>query len=217
MIYDTELQNTLTILFLWVIKDSEDSSTWEWTNFWCWYCKLNESISFHYFRFMWTYFTIFLLRIMQKKSLVPESILLGLSQNTKVDKISFFGFLLLYLTTIGDNIITVMIIVWSPALVGSHMYLFLAFWSLLDACVSSIVSPKKTIDLFYKTKNISFECCMAQVLWFSSSVQWRRSSWQPLPMITMWLFASPWTSFLLWVESLWHSGEGSHVPFIMEL
>ncbi|ERE71649.1 olfactory receptor 4C15 [Cricetulus griseus] len=100
---------------------------------------------------------------MQNHSFVTEFILLGLSQNPKVEKILFVVFLLLYLTTIGGNMTIVVTIIWSPALLGSPMYFFLAFLSLLDACVSSIVTPKMIIDLFYKRKTISFECCMTQV------------------------------------------------------
>ncbi|XP_032758064.1 olfactory receptor 4C15-like [Rattus rattus] len=100
---------------------------------------------------------------MQNQSFVTEFILLGLSQNPKVEKILFIIFLLLYLATIGGNMTIVVTIVWNPALLGSPMYFFLAFLSLLDACVSSIVTPKMIIDLFYKRKSISFECCMTQV------------------------------------------------------
>nr|XP_006997025.1 olfactory receptor 4C15-like [Peromyscus maniculatus bairdii] len=100
---------------------------------------------------------------MQNQSFVTEFILLGLSQNPKVEKILFVVFLLIYLTTIGGNMTIVVTIMWSPALLGSPMYFFLAFLSLLDACVSSIVTPKMIVDLFYKRKTISFECCMTQV------------------------------------------------------
>ncbi|XP_052580976.1 olfactory receptor 4C15-like [Peromyscus californicus insignis] len=100
---------------------------------------------------------------MQNQSFVTDFILLGLSQNPKVEKILFVVFLLLYLTTIGGNMTIVVTIVWSPALLGSPMYFFLSFLSLLDACVSSIVTPKMIVDLFYKRKTISFECCMTQV------------------------------------------------------
>ncbi|MEJ1278400.1 putative gene 13762 [Cricetulus griseus] len=57
----------------------------------------------------------------------------------------------------------VMTIVYSPALLGSPMYFFLAFLSFLDACVSSVVTPKMIADLVYEKKTISFECCMTQV------------------------------------------------------
>ncbi|ERE71647.1 olfactory receptor 4C15-like protein [Cricetulus griseus] len=70
---------------------------------------------------------------------------------------------IVYLATIVGNMMIVMTIVYSPALLGSPMYFFLAFLSFLDACVSSVVTPKMIADLVYEKKTISFECCMTQV------------------------------------------------------
>ncbi|EDL27451.1 olfactory receptor 1225 [Mus musculus] len=100
---------------------------------------------------------------MNNQSCVTEFIFLGLSQNSKVEKILFFIFLLIYLATIGGNMIIVVTIIYSPALLGSPMYFFLIFLSLLDACTSSTVTPKMIVDFFYDRKTISFECCMTQL------------------------------------------------------
>ncbi|XP_055460867.1 olfactory receptor 4C15-like [Psammomys obesus] len=100
---------------------------------------------------------------MQNQSFVNEFILLGLSQNPQIEKISFAIFLLVYLATLVGNMMVVVTIFYSPVLLGSPMYFFLAFLSFLDACVSSVVTPKMIIDLFYEKKTISFECCMTQV------------------------------------------------------
>ncbi|XP_031229407.1 olfactory receptor 4C15-like [Mastomys coucha] len=108
------------------------------------------------------HFAIFL-RIMLNQSYVTEFILLGLSQNSKVEKILFVIFLLIYLATIGGNMIIVVTIVYSPALLGSPMYFFLIFLSFLDACTSSTVTPKMIVDFFYERKAISFEFCMTQL------------------------------------------------------
>ncbi|XP_041529127.1 olfactory receptor 4C15-like [Microtus oregoni] len=100
---------------------------------------------------------------MQNQSIVTEFILLGLSQNSKVEKILFVVFLLIYFATIWGNMIIVVTIIYSPALLASPMYFFLIFLSLLDACTSSTVTPKMMVDFFYETKTISFECCMIQL------------------------------------------------------
>nr|XP_006997016.1 olfactory receptor 4C15-like [Peromyscus maniculatus bairdii] len=100
---------------------------------------------------------------MQNQSFVTEFILLGLSQNPGVEKILFVVFLLIYLATIVGNIVIVVTIIYSPALLGSPMYFFLAFLSFLDACTSSTVTPKIILDCFYERKTISFECCMTQL------------------------------------------------------
>nr|XP_048288893.1 olfactory receptor 4C15-like [Myodes glareolus] len=100
---------------------------------------------------------------MQNQSIVTEFILLGLSQNSKVEKILFVVFLLIYFATIWGNMIIVVTIIYSPALFASPMYFFLIFLSLLDACTSSTVTPKMMVDFFYERKTISFECCMIQL------------------------------------------------------
>ncbi|XP_051039863.1 olfactory receptor 4C15-like [Phodopus roborovskii] len=100
---------------------------------------------------------------MHNQSFVNEFILLGLSQNPQIEKISFVIFLLVYLATLVGNVMIVVTIIYSSTLLGSPMYFFLAFLSFLDACVSSVVTPKMIADLLYKRKVISFECCMTQV------------------------------------------------------
>ncbi|XP_052037279.1 olfactory receptor 4C15-like [Apodemus sylvaticus] len=100
---------------------------------------------------------------MQNQSFVTEFILLGLSQNLNVEKMLFVLFLFIYIATVGGNMIIVATIIYSPALLGSPMYFFLIFLSLLDAFTSSTVTPKIIIDCFYEKKTISFECCMTQL------------------------------------------------------
>ncbi|XP_057633559.1 olfactory receptor 4C15-like [Chionomys nivalis] len=100
---------------------------------------------------------------MQNQSIVTEFILLGLSQNPNVEKILFVAFLLIYLATVGGNLIIVVTIIYNPSLLRSPMYFFLAFLAFLDACTSSTVTPKIIIDCFYERKTISFECCMTQL------------------------------------------------------
>ncbi|XP_075857378.1 olfactory receptor 4C15-like [Microcebus murinus] len=100
---------------------------------------------------------------MQNQSFVTEFILLGLSQNPKIQKILFVVFLFIYIATIGGNTLIVVTILHSPALLGSPMYFFLAFLSFLDACFSSVFTPKMTMDSLYERKTISFEGCMMQL------------------------------------------------------
>ncbi|XP_037695040.1 olfactory receptor 4C15-like [Choloepus didactylus] len=100
---------------------------------------------------------------MWNQSSVTEFILLGLSQNPNVQKVVFFVFLFGYIATIGGNLLIVVTIVSSPALLGSPMYLFLAFLSLLDACFSSAIAPKMIVDSLYDRKTISFQGCMTQL------------------------------------------------------
>ncbi|XP_049747853.1 olfactory receptor 4C15-like [Elephas maximus indicus] len=100
---------------------------------------------------------------MQKKSFVTEFVLLGLSQNLNVQKTVFVVFLFVHFATLGVNLLIVVTISSSPALLGSPMYFFLAFLSFLDACISSVIAPKMIVDSLYERKTISFEGCMTQL------------------------------------------------------
>ncbi|XP_069326033.1 olfactory receptor 4C15-like [Eulemur rufifrons] len=100
---------------------------------------------------------------MQNRSFVTEFVLLGLSQNPNVQKILFVVFLFVYIATVGGNMLIVVTILNSPALLGSPMYFFLAFLSFLDACFSSVFTPKMVVDSLYERKTISFEGCMTQL------------------------------------------------------
>ena len=103
------------------------------------------------------------LDIMKNQSFVTEFILLGLSQNRNVQKTVFVIFFFSYIATLGGNLLIVVTISSSPALVGSPMYFFLAFLSFLDACFSTVISPKMIVDSLYERKTITFEGCMTQV------------------------------------------------------
>nr|XP_003465136.1 olfactory receptor 4C15-like [Cavia porcellus] len=100
---------------------------------------------------------------MQNHSFVTEFVLLRLSQNSKVQKMVFAVFFLVYTATVGSNMLIVVTVICSPALLGSPMYFFLAFLSFLDICVSSIIIPKMISDSLCERKTISFEGCMMQL------------------------------------------------------
>ncbi|XP_020043948.1 olfactory receptor 4C15-like [Castor canadensis] len=100
---------------------------------------------------------------MQNQSTVTEFILLGLSQNPKIQKIVFIVFLFIYIATIGGNMVVIVTIICSPTLLEVPMYFFLVFLSFLDACFSSVIMPKMIVDSLYERKTISFEGCMIQL------------------------------------------------------
>ncbi|XP_004648193.2 olfactory receptor 4C12-like, partial [Octodon degus] len=93
---------------------------------------------------------------------VTEFILLGLTQNMELQKISFVVFLIVYLVTLVGNSLIMITIITSRAL-GSPMYFFLSFLSLLDICCSSSMTPKMLADSLSVRKTISFSECMTQV------------------------------------------------------
>ncbi|XP_054999207.1 olfactory receptor 4C15-like [Sorex araneus] len=100
---------------------------------------------------------------MKNQSFVTEFVLLGLSQNPDFQKIIFLILLVVYIATVGGNLLNVVTILSSPALLGSPMYFFLAFLSFLDVCISSVTAPKMIADFLYEKKTISFGGCMVQL------------------------------------------------------
>ncbi|XP_012643290.1 olfactory receptor 4C12 [Microcebus murinus] len=99
---------------------------------------------------------------MEMKRNVTEFILIGLTQNPKMQKFTFVVFLVLYITTLSGNLLIVVTIITSRAL-SSPMYFFLIHLSLIDTIYSSSSAPKLIVDSLHEKKIISFNGCMAQV------------------------------------------------------
>ncbi|ELV09723.1 olfactory receptor 4C12 [Tupaia chinensis] len=93
---------------------------------------------------------------------VTEFILLGLTQNMELQKLLFIVFLIVYLVTLAGNMLIMITINASRAL-GSPMYFFLSYLSLIDCCCSSSMTPKMLADTLVVRKTISFGGCMTQV------------------------------------------------------
>ncbi|XP_037018191.2 olfactory receptor 4A5-like [Artibeus jamaicensis] len=93
---------------------------------------------------------------------VTEFVLLGLTQDPGGQKALFIIFLLIYIVTMVGNLLIVVTVLASPSL-GSPMYLFLVYLSLMDAAYSTAISPKLIRDLLCGQKTISFSACMGQL------------------------------------------------------
>lgn len=102
------------------------------------------------------------LKYMANRNNVTEFILLGLTENPKMQKIIFVVFSVIYITTVTGNVLTVVTIIASPSL-RSPMYFFLAYLSFIDVCYSSVNAPKLITDSLYEKKTILFNGCMIQV------------------------------------------------------
>ncbi|XP_017404950.1 olfactory receptor 4C12 [Cebus imitator] len=98
---------------------------------------------------------------MENKRNVTEFILIGLTQNPKMQKVMFVVFLVLYMITLSGNLLIVVAITTSQAL-SSPMYFFLTHLSLIDTVYSSSSAPKLIVDSLHEKKIISFSGCMAQ-------------------------------------------------------
>uniref|UniRef100_A0A8C3W5H5 Olfactory receptor n=1 Tax=Catagonus wagneri TaxID=51154 RepID=A0A8C3W5H5_9CETA len=93
---------------------------------------------------------------------VTEFVLLGLTQNPNMQKIIFTVFFVIYIITVVGNVLIVVTITASPSL-GTPMYFFLAYLSFIDACYSSVSTPKMIIDSLHEKKTILFNECMTQI------------------------------------------------------
>ncbi|XP_036883879.1 olfactory receptor 4A16-like [Sturnira hondurensis] len=93
---------------------------------------------------------------------VTEFVLLGLTQDPGGRKALFVIFLLIYLVTMVSNLLTVVTVLASLSL-GSPMYLFLVYLSLMDAAYSTAISSKLIIDLLCGQTTISFSAFMGQL------------------------------------------------------
>ncbi|XP_006998253.3 olfactory receptor 4A47-like [Peromyscus maniculatus bairdii] len=99
---------------------------------------------------------------MESRSNITYFVLLGLSENPKVQKGLFVLFLLSYMLTMVGNLLIVMTITISNSL-GSPMYFFLASLSIVDLIYPSSISPKLISDLYFGQNTISFKFCMIQL------------------------------------------------------
>ncbi|KAG8519558.1 Olfactory receptor 140 [Galemys pyrenaicus] len=87
--------------------------------------------------------------------------MLGLSQNPEVQRVLFVLFLIVYMVSVGGNLLIMITIIFSPSL-GSPMYFFLSYLSFIDTCYSSCMTPKLIADSLYEGRAISFENCLTQ-------------------------------------------------------
>ncbi|XP_004683587.1 PREDICTED: olfactory receptor 4C46-like [Condylura cristata] len=99
---------------------------------------------------------------METRNNVTEFVLLGLSENPKMQKIIFVVFFLVYIIAVVGNLLILVTII-STSLSASPMYFFLAYLSFIDACYASVNTPKLIADSLREKKTIHFNGCMTQV------------------------------------------------------
>ncbi|XP_030046170.1 olfactory receptor 1019-like [Microcaecilia unicolor] len=97
---------------------------------------------------------------------VTEFILLGLTDDPKLQILLFLLFLVIYVITLLGNT-AIIILTRVDSKLQTPMYFFLCNLSFSDLCYSSAVTPRMLVDLLSKRKAISFLGCTAQMYFFA--------------------------------------------------
>ncbi|NWU09527.1 O11L1 protein, partial [Cephalopterus ornatus] len=98
---------------------------------------------------------------------VLEFKLLGFSSNPYCQILLFIVVMVIYILTILENIIIILVVTLEPKL-HSPMFRFLQNLSFLEVCYTTTIAPKMLSNLLAKRKSISFSGCMAQLYYFVS-------------------------------------------------
>uniref|UniRef100_A0A8D0GQJ8 Olfactory receptor n=1 Tax=Sphenodon punctatus TaxID=8508 RepID=A0A8D0GQJ8_SPHPU len=100
---------------------------------------------------------------------VTEFILLGFTNNPKLQFPLFMVFLIIYLTILVGNICLVTLIQIDSRL-HTPMYFFLSNLSFLDIGYSTVIAPRTLIIFIADSKTISFTACAVQFFFFCIAV-----------------------------------------------
>ncbi|XP_065271793.1 olfactory receptor 5V1-like [Emys orbicularis] len=102
---------------------------------------------------------------MKNQSTVTEFILLGLSSDPQMQLFLFLVFLVIYLITLGGNIV-IMVVIRADSHLHIPMYFFLFHLSFVDICYSSVTVPNTLRNFLAERKTISVNGCITQIFFF---------------------------------------------------
>ncbi|XP_068122043.1 olfactory receptor 5AP2-like [Hyperolius riggenbachi] len=98
-----------------------------------------------------------------------EFILLGLTDNPKLEIILFVLFFIFYIVTVLGNI-GIIVAVRVDSRLHTPMYFFLNNLSFLDLCYATIITPKTLVNFLSTSKSIGYNECAVQMYFFAASV-----------------------------------------------
>ncbi|XP_036593965.1 olfactory receptor 24-like isoform X2 [Trichosurus vulpecula] len=101
----------------------------------------------------------------RNKTNAQEFFLLGLSDKPEQQPLLFAIFLCMYLVTVTGNLLIILAI-GSDSHLHTPMYFFLANLSFVDLCLATNTVPKMLVNIQYRTKSISYICCLTQMYFF---------------------------------------------------
>ncbi|XP_049636436.1 olfactory receptor 2D3-like [Suncus etruscus] len=96
---------------------------------------------------------------------VTEFILLGLSQDPKIQVLLFCIFLVIYFLSVFGNLL-IIILIQVDSRLHTPMYFFLKHLSFADLCFSTSIVPQMLVHFLVKKKSISFVGCSLQIVVF---------------------------------------------------
>lgn len=96
---------------------------------------------------------------------VTEFILLGLSQDPKIQILLFCIFLVIYFLSVFGNLL-IIILIQIDSRLHTPMYFFLKNLSFADLCFSTSIVPQMLVHFLVKKKSISFIGCSLQIVVF---------------------------------------------------
>ncbi|XP_034645250.1 olfactory receptor 8S1-like [Trachemys scripta elegans] len=99
---------------------------------------------------------------MKNQTTVTKFILLGLSSDPQMQIFLFSVFLVIYLITLGGNIV-IIVVIRADSHLHTPMYFFLFHLSFVDICYSSVMVPNALRNFLAVHKTISVNGCIAQM------------------------------------------------------
>ncbi|KAM7329113.1 olfactory receptor 2D3-like [Alexandromys fortis] len=96
---------------------------------------------------------------------VIEFILLGLSEDPKIQILLFCVFLIIYLLSVFGNLL-IIILIQTDSHLHTPMYFFLQNLSFADLCFSTSIVPQMLVHFLLKRKTITFIGCSIQIVVF---------------------------------------------------
>ncbi|XP_041512755.1 olfactory receptor 867-like [Microtus oregoni] len=102
----------------------------------------------------------------ENDTVIPEFLIVGLSDNPELQPILFGLFLSMYLVTVLGNLL-IILAVSSSSHLHTPMYFFLSNLSFIDICFVSTTMPKMLVNMHSQRKGISYRECLTQVYFFT--------------------------------------------------
>ncbi|XP_014635323.1 PREDICTED: olfactory receptor 1052-like [Ceratotherium simum simum] len=96
---------------------------------------------------------------------VKEFLLVGLTENPKLQILLFLLFIIIYFITLIGNW-GMIILIWLNAQLHTPMYFFLSNLSFCDICYSTVFAPKMLVNFLSKHKSSTFSGCVLQSFFF---------------------------------------------------